>query len=93
MKPQDLIKQSLRELIVAMITQPWASFCTLIALHNIVDQPHEQKVQFGSTLADMGTPVYYASALGFDWVLDELLRRRVGNSGKAEDAVNASGGY
>jgi len=62
------------------------TFLMWVRLHNI-DRGRRTRDQFNLTLDQIAAPVYYASLLGHDQVLYELI------TSKASKLINAQGGY
>ena len=74
------------------------TFLTWVRLHDI-DRPWHTRDRFNLVLDDIAAPVYYASLLGFDQVLYELINTGQLESmapistSKASELINAHGGH
>ena len=69
------------------------SFCTLFKLHDIVDRPMHTEVDLSLPSNKIAAPLYYASYLGFSWIVEKLLAPISDEKKGKENRVNAQGGY
>jgi hypothetical protein len=81
----------LDSLILRIFQQHQGSFYTWVKLHD-VDTPFETDVDFSLTLSQIASPVYYASLLGLDWVLHELINICQNPASERRDLINTQGG-
>jgi hypothetical protein len=82
----------LRALIVDMFKQQHDSFTTWVKLHDFIHEPRNTRVSFECASDDIAPALYYASLLGLDWVIHEMLLAEKANGCKVENIVNAPGG-
>jgi hypothetical protein len=71
--------------------QHQGSFYTWVKLHD-ADEPGRTEVDFSLNSSNIASPVYYASLLGLDGVLHELIKIRQGHASDGTALVNAQGG-
>ncbi|KAF2100833.1 hypothetical protein NA57DRAFT_54907 [Rhizodiscina lignyota] len=90
-KAKNTTKQ-LHELIIEIFLQH-NSFVKWVRLHDLADRPWVTEVRFERTSDDIAPALYYASFLGLDWIIHEILRAGIATGRKGEDIVNAQGGY
>src|SRR6266511_3977310 len=84
-------KSRLDCLILRIFQQRQGSFYTWVNLHNL-DTPWMEYVRFSLTLSQIASPVYYASLLGLDRILHELIKIRQEHASDGRSLVNARGG-
>jgi hypothetical protein len=80
----------LDNLILRIFQQHHGSFHTWVKLHN-VDRPWKTRVNFLLDSSDIASPVYYASLLGLDRVLHELINICQEHVNEGRDRKNANG--
>lgn len=81
----------LDSLILRIFQQHQGSFYTWVKLHD-ADTPWRRGVDFSLTLSQIASPVYYASLLGLDGVLLELINICQNPASERRDLMNAQGG-
>jgi hypothetical protein len=81
----------LDNLILRIFQQYQDSFYTWVKLHNL-DRPRETQVNFSLDSRRIASPVYYASLLGLDRVLHELINVCQEHASEGRDLINAQGG-
>ena len=82
----------LNRLILRIFQQHQGSFYTWVKLHN-PDRPWVTRVDLSLDSSDIASPVYYASLLGLDIVLYELISICQELASEGRDLINARGGY
>jgi hypothetical protein len=82
----------LSTLITKIFKQQHDHFATWVKLHDPVDQPWETRVNSERPLDKIAPALYYASFLGLDWIIYEILFAGDASGRKVEDIVNAQGG-
>ena len=82
----------LNRLILRIFQQHQGSFYTWVKLHN-PDRPWVTRVDLSLDSSDIASPVYYASLLGLDIVLYELISICQELTSEGRDLINARGGY
>ena len=83
----------LRTLITKIFKQQHDHFATWVKLHDPVDQPQNIWVNFKRSSNKIAPALYYASFLGIDWIIHEILFARDAAGRRVEKIVNAQGGY
>ena len=78
-------------LILRIFQQHQGSFYTWVKLHN-ADTPWRTHVEFLLDSRHIGSPVYYASLLGLDGVLHELINTCQEHTSERRDLINTQGG-
>jgi hypothetical protein len=68
------------------------SFSTLFKLHDIVDRAWDTRVRLSLHSKALAAPLYYASYLGFSWIVEKLLAPTSDEKEANESRVNAQGG-
>ena len=81
----------LDSLILRIFQQHQGSFYTWVKLHD-ADTPRRRDVDFRLTLSQIASPIYYASLLGLDGVLHELINICQNPASKRRDLINTQGG-
>jgi hypothetical protein len=69
------------------------SFSTLFHLYDMVDQPWNEQVRLSLPFKELAAPLYYASYLGFSWIVEKLLAPTSNKKKANESRVNAQGGH
>ena len=82
----------LNPLILRIFQQHQGSFYTWVKLHN-PDRPRVTRVDLSLDSSDIASPVYYASLLGLDIVLYELISICQELASEGRDLINARGGH
>jgi ankyrin repeat protein len=83
----------LSTLITKIFKQQHDQFATWIKLHDPVDGLQNTAVKFERILANVAPALYYASFLGLDWIIPEILLAGKTPGCKVEDVVNVQGGH
>jgi ankyrin repeat protein len=67
-------------------------FCTLFKLHDVVDRPWDTRVPLRLPSNEPAPPLYYASYLGFTWIVEKLLASTSDEKKENKHRVNTQGG-
>jgi ankyrin repeat protein len=81
----------LKALILRIFKEHRESFYTWVEIYDVDKSLYEQRSGLSASIKP-GWPVYYASLLGLDWVVDELIVIKGDDGGGNADLVNAKGG-
>ncbi|OAL01666.1 hypothetical protein IQ06DRAFT_246464, partial [Phaeosphaeriaceae sp. SRC1lsM3a] len=82
----------LSTLVTKIFKQQHNCFATWVQLHDPVDKPWDLSVNFERPSNKIAPALYYASFLGLDWIIHEILFAGNAAGRRVEDMVNAQGG-
>jgi len=83
----------LNRLVLRIFQQHQGSFYTWVKLHSPDRRPWDTQMDLSLDSSDIASPVYYASLLGLDIVLYELISICQELASEGMDLINARGGY
>lgn len=69
------------------------SYSTSLKLHDMVDRPWDTRVRLSLSPKKFAAPLYYASFLGFSWMVENLLAPASDQNRANENRVNAQIGH
>ena len=91
-KNTDSNTSLLDSLILSMFRDRQSSFSTWVRLRKVDERPIIRR-RLWSNSSNIASPVYYASFLGLDGIVHELLNICQHNTAERQDLVNAKDGY